>query len=110
MEDNPELERAERELEMELYEERLRKNLARKKSYISDYLIALSAIVHLIFAIASPFLLILILIAMIVGERISWLLFFMILLYGTVSLGTAMGLFRILDLSKTQIEIRKDEE
>ena len=100
MENNPELERAEIELEKELCEERKRK----EKYSFSDYIIAFASIVHFLFAIASPFILTIMLLSISDGAKIPMLVVWLVLPSGLVSLGTSLGFFRILELSKPQIE------
>ena len=54
MENNPELERAEIELENTLREERERKKLLGQKYSLSDYLIEFAALAHLLAAVMVP--------------------------------------------------------
>ena len=94
MENNPELERAEIELENTLREERERKKLLGQKYSLSDYLIEFAALAHLLAALIS----------ISDGAKIPKVVLWLILPAGLVSLGTAIGLGRVLELSKQQMK------
>ena len=104
MENNPELERAEIELENALREERNRKKLIRQNKPILNYFIEFTAFAYLLAGIASPFILTITLISISDGAKVPKVVLGVILPAGLVSLGTAFGLFRLLELSNQQME------
>ncbi len=100
MENNPELERAERELESEFLKERME----RQKYSLTDYILGFAILVHFLAAIASPFTFIRTLVSISDGAKIPEILLWLIFPAGLVSLGTAIGLFRVLILPKSLLE------
>ena len=96
MENNPELERAEKELENEL---RIRRELLAQKYSVSDYLIIFAGLFNFLAAIASPFSFIFTLVRMSDGAKIPKIILWLILPAGLASLGIAIALFRVLELT-----------
>lgn len=104
MENNPELEKAEIELEKEMREERMRNKLVGQEYSLSDYIILFAALVHFLAAITSPLSFLITIVRISDGAKIPAVLVWLILPAGLVSLGTSLGLFRIFELSKPQTE------
>lgn len=104
MENNQELEQAEIELEIALHKKRNRKKLIRQNKLLSDYLIEFTALAHLLAAVTSPFIFTITLISISDGAKIPKVVLWLILPAGLVSLGTSLGLYRVLELSKQQMK------
>ena len=104
MENNPELEKAEIELQNTLHQERDRKKLMRQNKSIPDHLIEFAVLVYFIAGIISPFIFMVTLISISDGARIPKVVLWLILPAGLVSLGTAIGLSRVLEYPKPQTE------
>ncbi len=100
MENNPELEQAERELESELHKERME----RQQYSLTDYILGFAILVHFLAALASPLIFICILVRISDGDKIPEILLWLVFPSGLVSLGTAIGLFRVLILPKSLLE------
>ena len=102
MENNPELERAEIELQNKLRKERM----GRQKNTLTDYILGFAALVHFLAAIASPLIFMILLASISDSHKIPEILLWLVFPAGLVSLGTAIGLFRILLLPKSLMECR----
>ena len=102
MEHYPELEQAEIDLENALRQERNSMKLTRRNKILSDRLIEFAILAHLIAGITSPIGFILIIIMIIDDLKIPIVVVLLILPAGLVSLGKAIGLYRVLEFSKSQ--------